>query len=184
MISSRRRNLTDLSAIAIGLLIGLILAALLLPMARAEAEIDAGALDRAALIAPVDAGPAVVAPPPSVEPATVDAGLDLASWLWQRFRTGQAGLALIVGLQALGLFAIKRWEWVGRIFPRLTRPRALAAVSSLTGSLATVVPIALAGASFVVPLLVAAGTAVGVFLMPTPTQVAGQTVPSGEAVPT
>lgn len=185
MISHRRRNVVDLTAIALGLAIGAILAALLLPLARAQADLpDAGTLDRAALIAPVDAGPAAVAPPPNVEPATVDAGLDLASWIWARFRTGQAGLALIVGLQALGLFAIKRWEWVGRIFPRLTRPRALAAVSSLTGSLATVVPIALAGASFVVPLLVAAGTAVGVFLMPTPTQVAGQTVSSGEAVPT
>ena len=38
MISRHRRNVIDLSAVAIGLLIGLILAALLLPLAKAEAD--------------------------------------------------------------------------------------------------------------------------------------------------
>ena len=38
MISHRRRNVIDLTAIALGLAIGAILAALLLPLARAEAD--------------------------------------------------------------------------------------------------------------------------------------------------
>lgn len=177
MISSRRRNITDLSAIAIGLLIGLILAALLLPMARAEAEIDAGTLDRAALIATVDAGPAVVAPPP-VEPATVDEGLTLGRWVWAQFRAGRVAPALIVLLHLLGLVAIRRWTWVARRLPRLTRGRALAAVSSLTGSLAALTPLVATDAALAGPLYGAIAAAVGVYLLPGPTQIAGETVPA------
>jgi len=188
MISRHRRNVIDLSAVAIGLLIGLILAALLLPLAKAEADagppvalVDAGTVDR---IVAADHAPAIVAAPPTVEPASVDEGLSLASWLWQRFRTGQATAAMIVMLQVLGLAAIKRWAWVGARLPRLTRGRALAAVSSLTGSLATIAPLALAGSAVGNALGGAVLAAVGVYLLPAPAQIAGQTVPSGEAVPT
>lgn len=144
------------------------------------ALVDAG-VDR---IVAADHAPAVIAAPPTVEPASVDEGLSLASWLWQRFRTGQATAAVIVLLQVLGLAAIKRWAWVGARLPRLTRGRALAAVSSLTGSLATIAPLALAGAAVGNALGGAVLAAVGVYLLPAPAQIAGQTVPSGEAVPT
>jgi hypothetical protein len=137
--------------------------------------LDAGVVDR--VVAADHAAP-VVAAPPSVEPATIDDGLSLASWLWERWRTGQAGVAIVVALQALGLLAIRRWAWVSRALPRLTRGKALAAVSAFVGSLATVVPVALAGASVVVPLALAAITSVGVYLMPAPTQIAGETVPT------
>lgn len=139
-----------------------------------DTALDAGVIDR--VVAADHAAPAI-APPPAVEPQSVDDGLALADWLWTRFRTGQAGVALVVALQALGLFAIRRWAWVSRILPRLTRGKALAAVSAFVGSLATVVPVALAGASVVVPMALAVITSVGVYLMPAPTQVAGETVP-------
>ena len=145
------------------------------------ALVDAGTVDR---IVAADHAPPVIAAPPTVEPASVDEGLSLASWLWQRFRTGQATAAVIVLLQVLGLAAIKRWAWVGARLPRLTRGRALAAVSSLTGSLATIAPLALAGAAVGNALGEAVLAAVGVYLLPAPAQIAGQTVPSGEAVPT
>ncbi len=168
---------------------GIVLLYLWARAAYAEADdppplvVDAGSLDRAALIAPVDAGQAMPAPP-SVEPASVGDGLDLASWIWTRFRNGQAGAGLIVALQALGLLAVRRWAWVSARLPRLVRGKALAAVSSLTGALATLVPLAVAGAPIVTPLVGAVIAAIGVYLYPTPTQIAGQTVPSGEAVPT
>lgn len=188
MISRHRRNVIDLSAVAIGLLIGLILAALLLPLAKAEADagppvaiVDAGVIDR--VVASDHAAP-TIAPPPPVEPTTVTEGADLATWIWSRFRNGQAGAGLIVLLQAVGLLAIRRWSWVSLRLPRLVRGKALAAVSSFTGALATLVPIAVAGAPIATPLIGAVIAAIGVYLYPTPTQIAGQTVPSGEAVPT
>ena len=113
MISSRRRNLTDLSAIAIGLLIGLILAALLLPMARAQADLpDAGTLDRAVLIAPapVDA-PADDPPPPAkVKPGLVARGLDLAGPLG---RLALGGIACLLVARLLSWQRAKR-GWLRR----------------------------------------------------------------------
>ncbi len=144
--------------------------------------LDAGVVDRVVLAD--HAAPAVAPAPPPVEPATIGEGADLASWIWSRFRNGQAGAGLIVLLQAVGLFAIRRWAWVSAKLPRLMRPKALAAVSSFTGALATLVPIAIAGAPIATPLIGAVLAAIGVYLYPAPVQIAGQTVPSGEAVPT
>lgn len=135
-------------------------------------------IDRAALVVS-DAPP--VSAPPSVAPATVDEGQDLAQWVWDQFRAGRAALALIVGLQALGLVAIKRWAWVSQVFPRLKRGKALAATSSLVGSLAGLAPLAIAGASPWSGLVIAIGAAIGVYLLPGPAEVAGETVPSGAA---
>jgi len=143
---------------------------------------DAGPVDR--VVAADHALPAVAPAPPPVDPATIGEGADLASWIWSRFRNGQAGAGLIVLLQAVGLFAIRRWAWVSAKLPRLVRPKALAAVSSFTGALATLVPIAIAGAPIATPLIGAVLAAIGVYLYPAPVQIAGQTVPSGEVVPT
>ena len=143
---------------------------------------DAATVDR--VVAADHAAPSIAPAPPPVEPATIGEGADLASWIWSRFRNGQAGAGLIVLLQAVGLFAIRRWAWVSTKLPRLVRPKALAAVSSFTGALATLVPIAIAGAPIATPLIGAVLAAIGVYLYPAPVQIAGQTVPSGEAVPT
>ena len=143
---------------------------------------DAGPVDP--VVAADHAAPSLAPAPPPVEPATIGEGADLASWIWSRFRNGQAGAGLIVLLQAVGLFAIRRWAWVSTRLPRLVRPKALAAVSSFTGALATLVPIAIAGAPIATPLIGAVLAAIGVYLYPAPVQIAGQTVPSGEAVPT
>ena len=45
MMSRHRRNVVDLSAIVFGLLLGLILAALLLPLAKAQADAKTPAID-------------------------------------------------------------------------------------------------------------------------------------------
>ena len=50
--------------------------------------------------------------------------------------------------------------------------------------LATIAPLALAGSAVGNALGGAVLAAVGVYLLPAPAQIAGQTVPSGEAVPT
>lgn len=167
----------------------------------AGANIDAGQLSPApvAAVEPLDAGPpptidrvvladhavpAITPAPPPAEPTTVSEGADLASWIWSRFRNGQASAGLIVLLQAIGLASIRRWAWVSAKLPRLVRPKALAAVSSFTGALATLVPLAIAGAPIATPLIGAILAAIGVYLYPAPVQIAGQTVPSGEAVPT
>ena len=169
-----------------GAIIGAILVslAILALTARAEADPpDAGpSLDRAALIVstpPVDAGTVA----PVVAPQTIDEGLGLARWVWAQFRAGRVAPALTVLLQALGLLAIARWSWVAARLPRLTRGKALAAVSSLTASLAGLVPLAVDGAPVGGSLAMAVVAAVGVYLLPGPRVVAGQTVPSGE-VPT
>lgn len=144
------------------------------------ASIDAGvgAADR--VVASDHALPTPMSTPPSVDLLTVSDGFELASWIWLRFKNGQAAAGLIVALQAIGLFAIRRWSWVSLRLPRLVRGKALAAVSSFTGTLATLVPVAVAGAPVATPLAGAVLAAVGVYLMPTPTMIAGQTVPSGE----
>lgn len=173
----------------VGALIGAVLVtvAILALTARADALPDAGpSLDRAALIVstpPVDAGPVDAGPvaSPTVEPRTVDEGIGLARWVWGEFRAGRVAPALTVLLQALGLLAIARWTWVSARLPRLVRGKALAAVSSLTGTLAGLVPLAVAGSPVGGPLALALITAVGVFLLPGPKEVAGQTVPGAVA---
>lgn len=209
MTAARRSNLVTAAIFFAALLLFSLLFARL-----AGAGIDAGDLtvadagvDRVVLAdhaEPLDAGPyrtpavvvdrvvaadyadpgAVRPPPPNVEPSTVAEGADLASWIWSRFRNGQAGAAAIVLLQALGLLAIKRWSWVSLRLPLLVRGKALAAVSSLTGGLGTLAPLAIAGAPIATPLVGVVLAAVGVYLLPAPAQIAGQTVPSSEAVPT
>ena len=197
MTAARRSNLVTAAIFFAALLLFSLLFARL-----AGAGIDAGEMVPAPAVEPLDAGPNRVAaaldpvvaadhaPPsltpatPPVEPATIGEGADLASWIWSRFRNGQAGAGLIVLLQAVGLFAIRRWAWVSQRLPRLMRPKVLAAVSSFTGALATLVPIAIAGAPIATPLIGAILAAIGVYLYPAPVQIAGQTVPSGEAVPT
>ena len=112
MISSRRRNLTDLSAIAIGLLIGLILAALLLPMARAQADLpDAGTLDRAALLAPAPADVPPDDPPPAAKsPGIVARALDAAGPLG---RLALGGIACLLAARLLAWQRAKR-GWLRR----------------------------------------------------------------------
>ena len=193
-----RNHAVTLLVFAVSLVLSWLLLARL-----AAADIDAGQMVPVATVEPLDAGqalppapaidrvvaadhapPSLAPAPPPVEPATIGEGADLASWIWSRFRNGQAGAGLIVLLQAVGLFAIRRWAWVSQRLPRLMRPKALAAVSSFTGALATLVPIAIAGAPIATPLIGAVLAAIGVYLYPAPVQIAGQTVPSGEAVPT
>jgi len=114
MISSRRRNVIDLSAIAIGLLIGLILAALLLPLAKAEA--DAGPVDP---IVAADHAPRPVAalavpddPPPAAKPtpSLVARGLDLAGPLG---RLALGGIACLLVARLLAWQRAKR-GWLRR----------------------------------------------------------------------
>jgi hypothetical protein len=139
--------------------------------------IDAGVIDRVVAADHADRAAPVAAPPP-VEPATVDEGLTLGRWVWAQFRAGRVAPALIVLLHLLGLVAIRRWSWVARRLPRLTRGRALAAVSSLTGSLAALTPLVATDAALAGPLYGAIAAAVGVYLLPGPTQIAGETVPA------
>ena len=166
----------------VGALIGatLVIAYLWIRAATAQpapVDLDAGvstaALDRAALVTAPDAG--VAAPP--VEPRTIDEGFALGRWVWAQLKAGHVAPALIVLLQAIGLFAVRRWAWVSTRLPRLVRGKALAAVTSLTGSLAALVPLAVGGAAVAGPLVGALIAAVGVYLMPGPVEAAGQTVP-------
>ena len=114
MISSRRRNVTDLSAIAIGLLIGLILAALLLPLAKAEA--DAGPVDP---VVAADHAPRPVAalavpddPPPAAKPtpSLVAKALDAAGPLG---RLALGGIACLLVARLLSWQRAKR-GWLRR----------------------------------------------------------------------
>ena len=121
MISSRRRNVTDLSAIAIGLLIGLILAALLLPLAKAEADagpgpialVDAGvdpvvAADHA--VRPVAAVPDEPPPPSKAAPGVVAKALDAAGPLG---RLALGGIACLLAARLLAWQRARR-GWLRR----------------------------------------------------------------------
>lgn len=128
MISHRRRNVVDLTAIALGLAIGAILAALLLPLARAEAGPSPDpvvAADHA--VRPVAAVHDETAPVAKPAPGLVAKALDAAGPLgrlalggiacllvarllsWQRakrgwLRRGLAGNAAAAGYGALVAF--------------------------------------------------------------------------------
>ena len=119
MISSRRRNVIDLSALAIGLMIGLILAALLLPLAKAEADagppvaaLDAGPVDPVvaadhairSVAAPVDLPPA----PSKGGTSVLDDALAIA---------GPVGRGALGGIACLAVAwllarARDRWGWL------------------------------------------------------------------------
>lgn len=119
MISRHRRNVVDLTAIAIGLLIGLVLAALLLPLAKAEADAgppivayDAGPVDP--VVAADHAAPArlvdVLPEPPAAKPAPslVDDALAIA---------GPVGRGALGGIACLAVAWIlararDRWGWL------------------------------------------------------------------------
>ena len=114
MMSRHRRNVVDLSAVAIGLLIGLILAALLLPLAKAQA--DAGPVDP---IVAADHEPHPVAalavpdePPPPAKPAPglVARGLDAAGPLG---RLALGGIACLLVARLLSWQRAKR-GWLRR----------------------------------------------------------------------
>lgn len=96
-----RNHAVTLLVFAVSLVLSWLLLARL-----AAADIDAGQMVPVAAVEPLDAGPpptvdhivladhaapAVTPAPPPVEPATVSEGADLASWIWSRFRNGQAG---------------------------------------------------------------------------------------------
>lgn len=142
------------------------------PIVLADGTPAAAVATPDAVAEPVQAGPVV-------EPTTVSEASELASWIWARFRGGQASAALTVLLHAVALSLIKRKEWVAIRFPWLVRRRTLAALTSFTGATATIVPLAVEGAPVGVALLGAALAAIGVYMFPAPVEVAGQTVPSG-----
>lgn len=121
MISSRRRNVIDLSAIAIGLLIGLILAALLLPLAKAEADagppplgLDAGVIDRVVAAdhapRPVAAVPDEVPPAAKPAPGVVARALDAAGPLG---RLALGGIACLLAARLLAWQRARR-GWLRR----------------------------------------------------------------------
>ena len=184
MISSRRRNVIDLSAIAIGLLIGLILAALLLPLAKAEADAGPGP------IALVDAGvdPVVAAdhavrpvaavpdePPPTSKPApgVVDHILDVAGPVGRGALGGIACLA-VAWLLARGR---ERWGW-------LRRGAAGNAAATVYAALATFGAVLAVGGSVGAGLTAVGGAmAAGMALVRDPATVRGE-AKAGEEVPT
>ena len=114
MMSRHRRNVVDLSAIVFGLLLGLILAALLLPLAKAQA--DAGPVDP---IVAADHAPHPVAalavpdePPPAAKPAPglVAKALDAAGPLG---RLALGGIACLLVARLLAWQRAKR-GWLRR----------------------------------------------------------------------
>ncbi len=119
MISRHRRNVIDLSAVAIGLLIGLILAALLLPLAKAQADagppvalVDAGAdpivaSDHAVhLVAPAEDPPPPAKAPPSLLARAIDAAGPLG-------RLALGGIACLIVARLLSWQRAKR-GWLRR----------------------------------------------------------------------
>ena len=114
MMSRHRRNVVDLSAIVFGLLLGLILAALLLPLAKAQA--DAPSLDP---IVAADHAPHPVAalavpddPPPAAKPTPglVARALDAAGPLG---RLALGGIACLLAARLLAWQRAKR-GWLRR----------------------------------------------------------------------
>lgn len=134
MMSRHRRNVVDLSAVAIGLLIGLILAALLLPLARAQA--DAGPVDP---VVAADHAPRPVAvvpdePPPAAKPApgVVDHILDVAGPVGRGALGGIACLA-VAWLLARGR---ERWGWLRKGAAGNAAATVYAALATFGGVLA------------------------------------------------
>lgn len=111
MISRHRRNVVDLSAVAIGLLIGLILAALLLPLAKAEAGPAPDpivAADHA--VRPVAAVPDESPPAAKPAPGVVARALDAAGPLG---RLALGGIACLLAARLLAWQRAKR-GWLRR----------------------------------------------------------------------
>ena len=111
MISHRRRNVVDLTAIALGLAIGAILAALLLPLARAEAGPSPDpivAADHAPR--PVAAVPDDPPPPSKAAPGVVAKALDAAGPLG---RLALGGIACLLVARLLSWQRAKR-GWLRR----------------------------------------------------------------------
>lgn len=111
MISSRRRNVVDLTAIALGLAIGAILAALLLPPARAEAGPSPDpivAADHA--VRPVAAAPDESPPAAKPAPGLVAKALDAAGPLG---RLALGGVACLLVARLLSWQRAKR-GWLRR----------------------------------------------------------------------
>jgi len=136
MMSRHRRNVVDLSAIAIGLLLGLILAALLLPLAKAQA--DAGPVDP---IVAADHAPRPVAalavpdePPPAAKeaPGVVDHVLDVAGPVGRGALGGIACLA-VAWLLARGR---ERWGWLRKGAAGNAAATVYAALATFGGVLA------------------------------------------------
>ena len=185
MISRHRRNVIDLSAVAIGLLIGLILAALLLPLAKAEADagppvalVDAGAVDRVVasdhavhLVAPSDD------PPPATKPGSslADRVLEVA---------GPVGRGALGGIACLAVAwllarARDRWGW-------LRKGAAGNAAATAYAALATFGAVLAIGGSVGAGLTAVGGAmAAGMALGRDPATVRRETVPPpSEEVPT
>lgn len=111
MISRHRRNVVDLSAVAIGLLIGLILAALLLPLAKAEADVASDpivAADHA--VRPVAAVADEPSPAAKPAPGVVARALDAAGPLG---RLALGGIACLLTARLLAWQRAKR-GWLRR----------------------------------------------------------------------
>ena len=184
MISRHRRNVIDLSAVAIGLLIGLILAALLLPLAKAEADagpsvalVDAGAdpivvSDHAVhLVAPSDDPSPVAKPGPSL----ADRVLEIA---------GPVGRGALGGIACLAVAwllarARDRWGW-------LRKGAAGNAAATAYAALATFGAVLAIGGSVGAGLTAVGGAmAAGMALGRDPATVRRETVPPpSEEVPT
>ena len=184
MISRHRRNVIDLSAVAIGLLIGLILAALLLPLAKAEADavppvalVDAGTdpivvSDHAVhLVAPSDDPPPVA----KAAPSAVDRILDVA---------GPVGRGALGGIACLAVAwllarARDRWGW-------LRRGAAGNAAATAYAALATFGAVLAIGGSVGAGLTAVGGAmAAGMALGRDPATVRRETLPPpSEEVPT
>jgi len=186
MISRHRRNVVDLTAIAIGLLIGLVLAALLLPRARAEADAgppivayDAGpvdpvvAADHAAPAHLVDAPPD---PPPAAKPAPsiLDDALAIA---------GPVGRGALGGIACLAVAwllarARDRWGW-------LRKGAAGNAAATVYAALATFGAVLAVGGSVGAGLTAVGGAmAAGMALGRDPATARREAAGPGEEVPT
>ena len=186
MISRHRRNVVDLTAIAIGLLIGLILAALLLPLAKAEADagppvaaLDAGPVDPVvaadhairSVAAPVDPPPA----PSKGGTSVLDDALAIA---------GPVGRGALGGIACLAVAwllarARDRWGW-------LRKGAAGNAAATVYAALATFGAVVAVGGSVGAGLTAVGGAmAAGMALGKDPATVRAPAVASGEVeVPT
>ena len=174
MISHRRRNVIDLTAIALGLAIGAILAALLLPLARAEAGPSPDpivAADHA--VRPVAAVPDEPPPPSKAAPGVVDHVLDVAGPVGRGALGGIACLA-VAWLLARGR---ERWGW-------LRRGAAGNAAATVYAALATFGAVLAVGGSVGAGLTAVGGAmAAGMALVRDPATVRGE-AKAGEEVPT
>ena len=184
MISRHRRNVVDLTAIAIGLMIGLILAALLLPLAKAEADagppvaaLDAGPVDPVVaadhairpVAAPVDPPPAAK-PAPSLVARILDA-------------VGPLGRLALGGLACLGFARLLAWQRAKRGW--LRRGWAGNAAASVYAALVAFGGVLALGGSIQSGLLSVGGAAfVGMGLAKDPETARAPAAGPGEEVPT